>query len=162
MEIWKTIKEFEDYQVSNLGNVKSLKFGKERILIFGLNSKGYYNVTLCKNSRKNTLKVHQLVAIAFLNHVKKGMELVVNHKNFIRTDNRVENLELVTARENANQKHLKSTSKYTGVCWSKQKNKWVANIVINKKLNYLGYFANEYDAHLAYEKELLKIKNKKS
>lgn len=65
-EIWKTIENYDDYQVSNLGNVKSLKFGKEKILKAGLIGNGYLQVSLCKNGIKNNWLVHRLVANAFI------------------------------------------------------------------------------------------------
>ncbi len=102
--------------------------------------------------------MHKLVAIAFLNHVPNGYEIVVNHKDFNILNNKLSNLELVSQRENANRKHLKSTSKYTGVYWYKRDKKWKSRIQINGKNKNLGTFENEHDAHLAYQKELDKIK----
>jgi hypothetical protein len=101
-----------------------------------------------------TRTVHQLVAGAFLNHKPSRYELVINHKDFNRSNNNVDNLEIVTTRENANQKHLKSSSQYTGVSWDKNRNKWSSQIVINKKLKFLGRFINELDASKAYQKAL--------
>ena len=82
------------------------------------------------------------------------MKLIVNHINFIRHDNRAENLEIDTNRNNTNQKHLNSSSEYTGVSWNKKYNKWVANIRINGKLKYLGLFACELKAAKAYQDAL--------
>lgn len=156
-EIWKTIEGFEDYQVSNFGRVKSLKRCKELILKQSIDSRGYYIISLCKNSKKPTKSIHQLVAIAFLEHKVCGYKLVVNHKDFNRLNNQVDNLEIISSRENVNQKHLKSTSKYVGVSLHKQTKKWASNIHINGKQYYLGLFNNEYDAHLAYESKLKEI-----
>ena len=142
------------YQVSNLGNVKSIRGGKERILKPRICNKGYFRVNISKWGSGKTKRIHQLVAMAFLDHKPNGYEgLIVNHINHNRTDNRLENLELVTQRENANLKHLSSSSKYTGVCWAKRSNKWLANIYVNGKLKHLGYFTNELDASHAYQKE---------
>jgi hypothetical protein len=77
MEIWKTIKGFENYQVSNLVNVKSLKFGKEKILKQVIMNNGYLSVGLCINGISKTKTVHQLVAIAFLNHISCGLILII-------------------------------------------------------------------------------------
>jgi hypothetical protein len=154
MEVWKTIEGFGNYQVSNLGNVKSLKYGKERILKSALAGAGYPHIVLQNNKISKTRNVHQLVAEAFLNHKPNGLNFVVNHKNLIKTDNRLENLEIITQRENANRKHIKSSSQYTGVCWNKKCNKWRSNIWVNGKLKNLGLFANELEAHNAYEQAL--------
>lgn len=152
-ENWKTIKDYQDYQVSDLGNVKSLKLGKERILKSAI-SKGYLFVVIFKNSKPKKRTIHSLVAEAFLNHIPKGMKLVVNHKNFIKTDNKLENLEIVTNRENTNLKHLKSASKYVGVTFHRKNNKWRARIQIEGKLKHLGLFNTEIEASNAYQLKL--------
>tara|TARA_R110000796_G_scaffold36110_1_gene92388 strand:- start:8 stop:487 length:480 start_codon:yes stop_codon:yes gene_type:complete len=158
MEEFKDVIGYEGlYQVSNLGRVKSLKFGKERILKTTLNKGDYLQLDLNKDGKRKVRTVHQLVAEAFLGHVPCGHKLIVNHKNFIRHDNRAENLELDTQRNNANQKHLKSSSEYVGVSWHKFNNKWMASIYINGKLKYLGYFTEELEASKAYQKALNEI-----
>lgn len=158
IEEWKDILGYEGlYKVSNLGNIKSLKFQKEKVLKLQTNTKGYFIVNLYKNKKMKSHQIHQLVAIAFLNHVPCKMELVINHINFDKKDNKVSNLEIVTNRENSNRKHLKSTSKYTGVSFEKDRNKWVAQIKINGKRVLLGRFSNEIDASNAYQKEINKI-----
>lgn len=156
MEIWKTIEGFEDYEISTFGNVKSKKCGKERILKPHLHK--YCAVNLVNNSKTYSRYIHKLVAIAFLNHKPCGLKLVVNHKDFNRQNNHVDNLEIVTNRENTNKKHIESKSKYTGVfCNNSLKiKKWFSTIYINKKRIHLGYFENEYNAHLAYQNELSK------
>ena len=169
MEIWKKVKGYEGiYEVSNLGRVKSLSrivlkkgkypfLTKEKILKQSNNYRGYKHVGLYLNKKMKTLTVHQLVVIAFLNHKPNGQELVVNHINLIKKDNRLENLELVSNRENSNHKHIPSSSKYTGVSWHKNHLKWGAQIHINKKKVHLGYFVNEVDASNAYQEKLLSI-----
>lgn len=166
MEVWKDVIGYEGiYEVSNLGNVKSLsriillrgKYpfqSKEKILKGYINSNGYLMVCLSGNAKDKSIAIHQLVAQAFLNHKICRMELVVNHKNFIRTDNQVVNLEIVTNRENCNQKHRESSSQYTGVCWDKQMKKWRSVIYINKKLRFLGLFDLEIEASNAYQNAL--------
>lgn len=160
-EIWKDIPNYEGiYQVSNLGNVKSLNYNntkKEQIMIPSLNIRGYYQIGLSKNNKKSSFPIHQLVAMAFLNHVRCGYKLVVDHINDIKTDNRLENLQVITQRENAYKSQGKHTSKYKGVYWSKQLNKWRAAITINGKGKHLGVFLNEYDACTAYQKALDEI-----
>jgi hypothetical protein len=161
-EIFKDIKGYEGlYQISNLGRVKSLcrvdRIGhkvKEKMLKpFIKKDNGYLSVSLCNNGMKQK-NIHQLVSIAFLGHEPDGFSLVVNHIDFDKTNNNVQNLEIITQRENANKKHIKSSSKYVGVCWDKPSNKWMSRIVINGKRKHLGRFSNEIEASEAYQKEL--------
>ena len=155
MEIYKDVIGYEGvYQVSNLGNVKSFKFNKEKQIKLYKHISGYLIIGLRLENIRETRKVHQLVAESFLNHKRCGMELVVNHIDFNRTNNNVTNLEIITNKENCNRKHLKSSSKYTGVYWNKANNKWQSIIYLNGKLKHLGLFVDELEASKAYQKAL--------
>lgn len=100
-EVWKDIKDYEGlYQVSNMGNVKSLKFGKERILKECKNNDGYIQVGLFKNGKRKIYKVHRLVAETFILNIDNKQ--FIDHINTDRTDNRVENLRWCTHIENMN------------------------------------------------------------
>jgi AAA15 family ATPase/GTPase len=157
-EIFKDIPNYEGcYQVSNLGNVKSFYFRKESILKPKKNKGGYHIVCLYKDYKSKQFQVHQLVAMAFLNHVPNGSDMVVNHINFIRTDNRLVNLEIVNQRTNTNRAHLPSSSKYIGVSWNKKDKVWFSQIRINKKLHHLGSFKCELKASEAYQNKLKQI-----
>jgi hypothetical protein len=97
-EIWKDVKDYDGiYQVSNLGRFKSLKNKKEKILKLG-NAMGYQIIRLYKNKKMNTIKAHRLIANHFIDNQENKPQ--VNHKNGIKTDNRVENLEWATCSEN--------------------------------------------------------------
>jgi hypothetical protein len=91
--------------------------------------------------------------MAFLNHKPNGHVLVVDHINNNRADNRLENLQIITQRENSS-KDKKGVSKHTGVFWNKQNTKWHAQIQINGKKKHLGYFKCETAAHLSYQRKL--------
>lgn len=157
-EIWKDVVGYEGhYMVSSLGGVKSVKFKKERNLKKIRMNNGYLASNLCKKGIQRIKPIHQLVAESFLKHRSIDYKLVINHINFNKSDNRLSNLEIVTPRENTNKKHIKSSSKYTGVYWHKENEKWVSRIVINKKTKYLGSFTKELCAHKAYQKALSEI-----
>lgn len=151
MEEYKDIPGYEGfYQVSNLGNIKSLNYlntGLKKVLKPWTGADGYFKVEL----RSKGFSVHQLVAMAFLGHIPCGHKLVINHINFDKKDNRLENLEIVTNRENSNLKHKISSSKYVGVHWKKDRNKWRASIQYEGKNIHLGYFTDELEASKAYE-----------
>lgn len=111
-EVWKDIQGYEGlYQVSNFGRVKSLgrfvinplvpkgySWHPESILKQYKLSCGYLNVILCKNGKGTLLKVHRLVAIAFIPNPKNKPH--IDHINTIKTDNNINNLRWVTAKEN--------------------------------------------------------------
>ena len=151
-EIFRDIPNYEGiYQVSNLGRVKSLKFSKERILKPSINSNGYYHLVLCSGNCK-TKTIHNLIAICFLNHKPEISGLVVDHINFNRLDNRLNNLRVITQRENTNLKHMKSVSEFTGVDFNKKSMKWRSRILVNGKRIFLGYFNSEKEASESYNK----------
>jgi len=153
-EVWADVKGYEGhYEVSTHGRIKSLKGGKEKLLTLSDNGGGYLFVSLSKNGKQKANYVHKLVAIAFLGHTPKGYEVVVDHINNIKTDNRVDNLQLVTQRHNLT-KEVRGSSKYAGVSWNKANRKWVAIIHINDKQKHLGYFKTELEASKMYQKEL--------
>lgn len=160
MEIWKEIVGYEGlYMVSNKGRIKSLRNGLEKLLYLNNTPRGYLVTVLFKNKIKKTHNVHKLVAIAFLNHKPNGSKLVVNHKDFDKKNNNLENLEIVTQRENANQKHIISSSKFVGVSFEKGINKYVASIFLNRKKIYLGSFVCEEEASKYYQDALFSIEN---
>lgn len=100
-ELWSDAKEYEGlYQASNIGRVKSIKFGKERILKPFTNSSGYLQVSLFKNGKKKNFYVHRLVAEAFLPNPDNLP--CVNHKDEDKTNNNVNNLEWCNCRYNVN------------------------------------------------------------
>jgi len=170
-EIWKDVVGFEGlYQISDLGNVKSLarivpyenghdRNINERILKQSINSTGYNQVCLHKNGKGIVVKTHLLVSYAFLNHEPCKLEKVVDHIDNDPSNNNLLNLQLITHRENCSKDKRTGTSKYTGVNFCKKWNKWVAKIYSNGKLYNLGAFKKEIDAHNAYQKTLAAITN---
>lgn len=104
-EQWRPVKGYEGiYSVSNLGNVRRensrlLEQPKARLLKLRIDKDGYSLAHLCASGIPKKVKVHRLVAEAFLDPVEGKTQ--VNHKNGKKPDNQVSNLEWCDARENA-------------------------------------------------------------
>jgi len=86
--------------------------------------------------------------------IKLKADEYINHINLIKNDNRISNLEVVNNQQNCQwiNKNIKNTSGVKGISWKKDKNKWRAKIMHNKKTIHLGYFENILDAKNAWNK----------
>lgn len=109
IEIWKNIKEYPNYKVSSLGKIKRIKTyvpgknGSERTLPEMIkavkpNKKGYLMAKLTNKHGNKNVSVHRIVATAFIKNSSNLPE--INHKNCIKSDNRVDNLEWCTTKQN--------------------------------------------------------------
>ena len=95
-EIWKFIPNYEGiYKISTLGNIMSIKNGKRKAII---HHTGYFVISLNKNGIKKQYRLHRLIAIAFIDNINNYPQ--INHINGVKTDNRIENLEWCTAKQN--------------------------------------------------------------
>ena len=152
-EIWVRIPGYEDYSVSSIGNVirnsNSYKNKPDKKMKLHNKDGGYIGVSIGLNGSRKTFRVHRLMMLAFHGPSDK----TVNHINGIRTDNRLENLEYVSQRENNN--HSIKKTRLTGAYRHRNGKNFFSRIYINNKPIYLGAFDNEIDAHNAY---LLKAK----
>lgn len=104
-EVWKTIPGLRCYEASDLGHIR--RIGATKPLKGSCDRDGYMQVRLSENNIQFTKKVHRLVALSFLENPNNYP--MVNHKNEIRDDNRVDNLEWCSAKYNSHysaQKHI--------------------------------------------------------
>jgi hypothetical protein len=149
--IWKKIENYENYSVSTIGTIKNNI--TDRILKYYIRN-GYPSITLCKNNRKKTFNIHTIVASHFI--IKPHGTFVVNHKNEDKIDNRLENLEYLTYKENtqysASSKRTKNNTsfdlaqfqeipKYSNYMISKNAEVYSKNL---KRLSCLSILPNGY------------------
>jgi hypothetical protein len=166
-EIWKDIQGYDGYyQVSNFGRIKSLSrdvfcgmgyyIKKEKILKQLLNNNGYLKVSLYIENVGKQFLVHRLVATAFVKNIFNSEKVI--HIDYVKKNNNSNNLEWATSLEsNCHQmSNKKSSSRFMGVAFRKDRNKWISTIRTNKKLIYLGSSESEEEAYkmrVEYEKK---------
>ena len=152
-EEFKIIDEFDNYSVSNFGNVRNDKKGT---FLKGIkNGTGYLVVALCQNGIPKRFLIHRLIGIYFIENVNNYKE--IDHLNRNKLDNCVDNLRWATSSQNqANQGKRQNTSSiYKGVHFDKASNKWCSRITIDKKRKHLGYFLTEIEAFDCRKKYIL-------
>lgn len=113
--------------------------------------RGMYVARINKKEIIKAIRMHRVIMNRIVGRTLNKFELV-DHINHDPLDNRRENLRIVSNRQNQQNKKNKGTSKYPGVSWQKQTNKWVAHIRLNGKSKYLGSFIDEREAAKSYEK----------
>ena len=153
MEIWKSIPGWENYEISTCGKVRSLNYnhtGKIKELSPG-NIRGYLVILFSSNGKKKQFYIHQLMAITFLNHTPDYYNKIIDHKNNIRTDNRLDNLQIITHRENSTKDRKRNLP--TGVSLLKN-GKYRSQIWKNNKKVSLGNFLTPEEASEAYQNNL--------
>ena len=158
MDKMTAVPNYDGYFASRDGNVYSGRTGKLINIGHSCDKDGYLKVMLiAKNGKHKHLRKHRVIALTFLG----ASDLMVNHKNGIKTDNRVENLEYVTEREN--QSHWRLRKGFSiGVCWAKKEQKWRAYFQKDNKWEHLGFYSTKEEAKAAYQKRLKRghIKNR--
>lgn len=157
MEIWKAIPGYEGlYEMTADGRVRSLNYYGKKDKIHEMKqvlNSDYLVVGLYKEGKRKYFGIHVLLAMTFLGHIPDGHTLVVDHINNIQLDNRIENLQIITHRENTSKdtKRNLPTGVYTN------RNKFVSKIKIQGKQKCLGSFSTPEQASAAYQKALLTV-----
>ena len=160
MEEWKEVNGFNGmYKISSKGNVLSLLGRLERILKPRYDKRGYVQYILYFNGVKKSVKGHHLVWEHFGKGERNGRLINVDHIDDNKSNNNIDNLQLLTNRENLSKGQLKrnKSSKYTGVYKPKGSIRYQAYITINKKHKYLGSYLTEIEASNAYNQALKTI-----
>jgi len=157
-EQWKDVVGYEGlYEVSDLGRVRNAKNGMIRKLY--IRDGEYPSVGLSKEGKRKTRRVHQLVAIGFLGHTPSGHSVHVDHIDNNKLNNNINNLQLLTCRENNSKDKSGGTSKYVGVYWNKKSSKWHTQIQHSGSMHHLGYYTDEEEARDVYVKALARIQS---
>lgn len=173
-EIWKPVKGYEGlYEVSNLGRVRSLdrtitkagRYGmmdvvrKGKLLKPQLGKSGYLCIILCKLGKSKMIFVHRLVATSFIGDIDEEHE--VNHIDYNRTNNKLENLEIVTHAENMHHSAInfckphKSKRNELRCIWlynGKKGMKYIVGIRHKRIRTYIGRFSTLEEAIKARDK----------
>ena len=147
-EKWKKINDFPLYEVSNFGRVRSTRGKKIKVLYEYIDAQGYKTVRFYNKNICSKRKTHKVVAEAFLGKSEKN----VDHINGIKTDNRVENLQFLSIRENTVKYFETVYHQKSKTGCRKKKGIWVSAVhdkTRNKKL-HIGSFKTEEDAYSAY------------
>jgi len=147
-ELYFPIVEFPNYSISTLGNVKNIK--TERVLMLNCDkATGYYKVTLCKNGKMKTVRIHNLVAKVYIPNPKN--EKNVDHIDNNRLNNNINNLRWATNYENGRNQCLNksNSSGIKGVSFVKKLNKWRSYIKMYGKQIHLGCFDTVKEAKQA-------------
>jgi hypothetical protein len=119
---------------------------------------GYRQVGIQIYSLKpRNCNVHQLIAAAFLGYKFQGWKLVVDHIDSNKLNNHIDNLRIVTQRENISKEKSLKSGLPTGVIYDKERKKYRSEIIINKKRFYLGRYNTIEEASNAYELKLKEL-----
>lgn len=148
MEEWKIIEGYENYSISRKGEIRNDK--REKLLKWKLDSKGYYCVSLCKNNKAKKYLIHRLIGKYFIENPNNY--LCIDHKNNNSMDNSIENLRWCNHSQNMRNKKKKenTSSRFIGVYFHKQSNKWLTRCRLNGKNKYIGRYDTEIEAAEAY------------
>ena len=158
MEIqWKTVKGCDNYEVSNMGQIRNSSRGK--MMSLSDNGRGYLRCRLRQNNEYQCVYIHRAVAQAFVTATSEDQN-EVDHIDKDKSNNCVSNLRWATRSQNnsniSESRHKNKPSKYKGVTLLKNK-RWRARVVKDKKEYHIGSYEHEIDAAKAYNTKALEL-----
>lgn len=158
---------FPFYKITSNGNVYSYKRGKKILMTPSISNSGYLLVGLRKEGKRKHIFIHQLMAMTFLGHVPNGHENVVDHINENKLDNRIENLRLISNRENVSIGKHKKRNLPTGVSIHRIKGAYRDYIYFRAQIyldkgTHLGLFKSPQAASEAYQQALINFEKNRT
>ena len=151
-------------EVTRCGNIRRLKkewFGFKNAKLGEINfeklalNNGYKFIGIhIKGGKKTSLFLHQILAITFLGHKPNGINLVIDHIDSDKLNNHIDNLRIITNRDNTSKERTIKKGLPVGVHWIKFRKKYESKIRIKGKSIFLGYFNTMQEASDAYKNKL--------
>jgi hypothetical protein len=152
-EEWRPIADFEGYEASNTGRVRSTKFGKVRIRKHSLTGSGHLKISLCKDGKPHTFGLQRIIAQCFIPNPEG--KPCVDHIDRDPSNNHVSNLRWCSISENSANRPGTSITGYKGVHRSLEK--FYAKIYYQHKFIYLGTFDTALLAAQAYRQKATEL-----
>ena len=154
-ENWKKIENIDgDYMISDLGNMVNVRTGKR---VGAIGHDRYVHFMGKQDGKVKNFKVHQLVWDAFGGKSYDGKRIVIDHINNIRSDNRIENLQLLKFRDNCNKGIKVGRSEVMGISWNTAKQRWLAQISLGGQRFVLGFRRTIDEAKSLYDEALFRF-----
>ena len=154
-------------EVTKCGKVKKIRvdwmtykttIGEINLTKLKVDNNGYIQLKIqIKGLKPKTIRLHQLVALTFLGYEFNYQKSVVDHIDSNILNNHVDNLRIVSHRENMSKERTIKSGFPVGVWFYKERNKFISRIYINDKLIYIGSFDTPEEASQAYQNKLKTI-----
>lgn len=165
-EVIKNVDTYDDYIASNNGFIykndtlkkngksKHRTLNSEKLIKGNIGKRGYYNCHIVNNNKGRLTYTHRLICYAFYGY----SDLVINHKDGCKINNKPENLEFLTAEQNIIHANTVLNNKKRGAYKNNHKNGliWYSRICLNGKDKVLGSYKTKEEAHEAYREVYIK------